>query len=380
MVKVLFVDDEPTVLRAIDRLVRVRATPWQARFAGGGVEALAALEREPFDIIVSDMSMPEMDGLTLLGNVRLRFPGITRLALSGQTAISESARAVSVIHRWLAKPCDFRVLCASIEQLSWVRALVADPVVLARTGGASHLPSPPRLYLQVTEALTRGASMPQIVAMIETDPAVVAKLLQLVNSAFFGESERSSSVTRAVALVGAETLRGLLLGAQVFAGGELADRAHHSQFVAQLARELAPRAAAGDAFVAGLLHDVGELLDDAAPAVKARHAHARAGGLLLGMWGIPDEIVSAVAYHHDPDAAPDPGAPVLRAVALAEVLTAELETAAGPGLAIAARAAGAAGTPPALGVSPDELATHRARARALWSSRPSPAAPLAPPR
>jgi HD-like signal output (HDOD) protein/ActR/RegA family two-component response regulator len=357
----LFVDDEPIVLRSIDRVVRVSNTKWEARFVNSGQDALALLEAEDFDIIVSDLSMPEMDGVTLLGNVRRRFPHIARLALSGQNAIAESLQAVRTVHQWISKPCDFRALCASIERVSWARSLVDDPALLARTSELASLPTPPKLFLRVNEAIARGAAMPEIVRMIETDPAVVAKLLQLVNSAFFTDAQRVTSVQRAVSLVGTDTIRGLLLGAELFRSGSAATAvAVHSLFVASLARKLAPAAVSGDAFVAGILHDLGELIVGP-PKAETPVLHARAGGLLLGLWGIPAEVVTAAAFHHDPARAPTPKEPTLLATAMADALATEIET---PGQTSCSEALYAA-----IGAC-GQLEKHREIARALWLERP----------
>ncbi len=363
MTKVLFVDDEPVLLRSIERIFKTRGASLHASFATSGAAALDLLERDAFDIIVSDLSMPQMDGVTLLGKVRTRFPQMTRLALSGQSAIAESARAVRVVHQWIAKPCDLRVLCANLERLAWVRGLIDDPSVLARTSELASLPSPPKLFLQVNEALARAAGIREVVRLIETDPAVVAKLLQLVNSAFFGDAERVTSVERAVALLGTDTIRGLLLGAEVFRSGEAAGPlASHSLFVASLARVLAPGALSGDAFVAGILHDIGELIVEGAAERDTPVLHARTGGLLLAMWGLPSEVVTAVAFHHDPLTLPPPAHPLVNVVALAEALATELQA---PGEQ-AERDAFLTTF-----VSPTELTKARELAARMWHERPS---------
>lgn len=322
MTRVLFVDDEPILLRSMARALRGREIAWEPRFAGSGTEALLALEREPFDIVVSDVRMPGMDGVTLLGHVRDRHPHVARFALTGQSAVADGARAVGAIHQWISKPCELRGLCGAIDRVAWARTLVADPVLLARTSALASVPSPPRLFFEIPDALHPNAPMTELVGLVEHDPAVVAKLLHLGSSAFFDTGARVTSIARAVDLIGTDTLRGLLLGADgLHEGAVAAALAAHSLVVAGLARERVPRPLAGDAFVAGLLHDLGELIvdGDAAP-----HDHAAAGALLLGLWGLPREIVAAVAFHHDPAAAPDPTEPILVAVAEAERLAAAM--------------------------------------------------------
>lgn len=332
MTRVLFVDDEPMVLRALDRGLRGRKRAWQATFAGSGAEALEHLEREAFDVIVSDISMPSMDGYTLLHNVRERHPHIARLALSGEYAASNNLHGLIDIHQWISKPCSLAKLCGTIEQLSWARSLVEDDGLRGAIIRLASLPSAPTMYLQVSEALARNAPHRDIAAIVEGDPAMALKLLQLVNSSFFADGERITSVDRALELVTCDRLRELLLAAEVFRSGEgCPELAAHSRIVAQIARDLAPVEVADDAFVAGFLHDVGCLAVDDLPerSTITPQLHARLAGLLLGCWGLPAEIVTAVAFHHDPEAAPTPSAPTLRVLALAEAL-AEEHDAGGP--------------------------------------------------
>ncbi len=324
MTRVLFVDDEPVVLRAIERVLRVRRVGAEARFAGGGEEALALLAREPFDVIVSDLSMPAMDGVTLLGIVRERHPHVARLVLSG--LVSSSVLATQVAHQWFSKPCDMSLLMSRIERIGWLQSMVEDPALRARIGGLAGMPSPFELHVKVTDAIARDAPHSELVALVRSDPAVVAKLLQFSNSAFFGEAERVVSITRALAILGTGVVRETLTTNVMFRPG--AGTAAHHLFVATLARTLAPAAVRDDAFVAGLLHDFGDAILAELPTASSPHdpvLHARVGALLLGLWGLPSEVVDAIAFHHDPDAAPAPGEPTLRALALAEALAAELD-------------------------------------------------------
>ncbi len=369
MTRVLFVDDEAFVLRALDRAVRMRRPSWSAAFLPSAEAALEKLAAEPYDIIVSDLSMPGIDGVTLLRIVRERFPHMTRMALSGQSALGEGLRAAAAVHQWIAKPCDMRSLCEHIDQVAWARELVADPAILSRTSELSSLPSPPRLYVQVSDALARDARMADIVRLIETDPAVVSKLLQLTNSAFFSDRERVTSVARAVAILGTDLLRGLLLTADLFREGNVpAGFREHSLLVAEVARGRVGQlgqaghggaAAAGldaEAFVAGLLHDVGELI---VPDHTHDLLHARTGALLLGLWGLPASLTSAIAFHHDQGSAPHADEPVGRALAQAEALVEEL-------------AAGGVGADPAAServtavVPADQLDAARGLAGELW--------------
>lgn len=355
MTRVLFVDDEPILLRAIERALRTRSRLWTATFVTSASAALALLDCESFDVIVSDIGMPEMDGVTLLGHVRERHPHMARLVLSGHAGSEERARAVVAIHQWLSKPCPLVKLVDTIDRLQWARTLIDDPEILARVCAVGSLPSTPSVFQKVNEAMLRETSVSEVVSLVETDIALTSKLLQLVNSAFYSEPERVSSVRRAAEMLGLDRLRELLLAEHVVRCGPEADAvAARGAYVATLSRAFAS-SSEDDAFVAGLLHDVATLVIGATSATPT--LHARLGGLVLGTWGLPQEIACAVAYHRDPEGAPDPRNRILLAVALADSLVRELDSPENPSHIVDGRAV-------ALGLVPLDC---RKQARTLCS-------------
>ena len=83
MTRILFVDDEINILQGLRRLLRPFAQNWAMDFASTGDEGLAKLAATPFDVVVSDMRMPGMDGAQFLEQVRHRHPETMRIILSG---------------------------------------------------------------------------------------------------------------------------------------------------------------------------------------------------------------------------------------------------------------------------------------------------------
>jgi YesN/AraC family two-component response regulator len=104
--RILFVDDESKILDGIRRMLHADRGRWDMQFATGGEDALRACEAASFDVVVSDMRMPGMDGAKLLGHIRDRFPGTARIILSGYSEVALATRAVPVAHRFLTKPCN----------------------------------------------------------------------------------------------------------------------------------------------------------------------------------------------------------------------------------------------------------------------------------
>ena len=110
MRRILFVDDDPRILEELRDMLRPQRHDWEMAFAPSGDAALALMQASPFDVIVSDMRMPGMDGAALLARVRQEYPQVVRIVLSSHTELSTALRVVPVAHQFLAKPCDAEML------------------------------------------------------------------------------------------------------------------------------------------------------------------------------------------------------------------------------------------------------------------------------
>ena len=115
MKRILFVDDETAHLESLERLLHPMRTRWEMVFARSGAEALAWLETQPFDVLVTDIRMPLLDGVRLLRWVKARFPGMVRIALSGYFERELALEAAASAHRYLVKPVDTDKLREAIE-------------------------------------------------------------------------------------------------------------------------------------------------------------------------------------------------------------------------------------------------------------------------
>ena len=357
--RILFVDDEPNVLQGLQRILRPLRDEWEMTFVGSGREALDRLTQEPVDVIVSDMRMPTMDGVQLLTEVMRRHPEVVRIGLSGQSDEETALRALGPTHQYLSKPCDPEVLKAVVTRASALRELLTDPILTGLVAGMKSLPSLPSLFLEVVEALKQpDISVHKISRLIEQDVAMAAKILQLVNSAFFGLRRRVDDLSRAISLLGFNTIKTLVLSVHLFSQCDqarlkrfqLATLWEHSFTVGSVARSIArsesqEQSAIDAAFTAGLLHDTGklvlatnvpELYDKALACAQARKipgweaeqatlgvSHAQIGAYLLGIWGLPRTIVETLAFHHCPAQCPEQMVGPLTAVHVADSLVYE---------------------------------------------------------
>lgn len=344
--RILFVDDELNVLRGLRRLLHPLSGEWEMAFVPGGAAALAAMAEAPYDVIVSDMRMPGMDGAELLERVRRQYPQVVRIALSGHSEHELVLRAVGPTHQYLSKPCNPALLNTTITRACALRELLGVPRLKEIAAGLTCLPSLPGRYLELSRELRSSEpSLDRVAVIISSDVAMTAKILQLTNSEFFGLSHKVTSVDKAVRYLGLEVLRSVVFAPEVFACldahspdlGLLETLWNHSievavgtrQIVDAEQRSAAPAALADDAFTIGLLHDIGKLVivhtlpeerRSILALMEAEHipeweaeyrtlgtSHMEIGAYLLALWGLPDPIVEAVACHHHPGRSSAPG-------------------------------------------------------------------------
>jgi putative nucleotidyltransferase with HDIG domain len=329
--RIVFVDDELNILQAMGRSFHSMRNEWNMEFLSSGAAALESMAKAPADVIVSDMRMPGMDGWQLLAEVKKLYPQTVRLVLSGHADPSSVMRAVGTAQLYLAKPCESGSLKAAIVQTQMLRQLLSSDRLALLVGEVGMLPSAPTAFQEILACLQNpAASLTDAAQIIGRDVAMTANIMKLVNSAFFGSRRPITTIDRAVAYLGMDTLGALVLGHGVFQSGvatgiggfSLEQLWQHTEQTATAARAIALSenlsvARADEAFLAGVLHDVGKVVfatkaaglpNDTMDVVAQMEAHhAEVGAYLLGLWGFPNSIVEAVAFHHTPQKASEKG-------------------------------------------------------------------------
>jgi response regulator RpfG family c-di-GMP phosphodiesterase len=272
--RVLFVDDEPNVLQGLQRMLRPMRNLWQMDFVGGAAQALEFLDRQMVDVIVTDMRMPGMDGVSLLERLVERHPRIVRIVLSGHAERESLMRGAAVAHQYLSKPCDPDVLRTKLAQAFALSTLLSDARLNELASRLKTLPTVTTAYPDVLSELeSPDASAARVADIVERDLSMTAKVLQLANSTCFGSGERVTTCRHAVELLGLETVKGLILSIEVFfrfeRGGhcwyDVDALTRHSVLVSRCARAIAHDQGAtpqmlAEAATAGMLHDVGKLV------------------------------------------------------------------------------------------------------------------------
>jgi HD-like signal output (HDOD) protein/ActR/RegA family two-component response regulator len=334
---ILIVDDEPKVLEAFHRLLNELGEVWYAEFAPSGGKALQILSMRPFDVVLADLNMPDMDGIQLLTEVNHRWPQTTRIILCWETERQSLARVFGTAHQYLFKPCNPKALRDALAGVFSRSGMIVDPKLQRLVSQLKTVPSLPALYVELMKEMrAESASLQKAGEIIARDPGMTAKILQLANSAYLGYTRQVSCPEEAILYLGVETIKALVLSLQIFT---YFDRARIKAFnLVQLWKHscgtggLAKRICLAEnqdsriveqAFTGGVLHDIGKLVlaanlpdqyQEACSLALIRNltiteaeqevfgaSHADVGGFLLNLWGLPDAVVESVALHHRPD-------------------------------------------------------------------------------
>ena len=334
--RILFVDDEPMVLRGLQRTLRKMRESWDMAFASSAQEALAILDNNPMDVIISDMKMPEMDGTQLLAQVKQRHPHVVRLILSGHVEQETTIKSVQFAHQCLSKPCDVEVLKQTLAKLFALRDILSDESIKKIVSQIESLPSLPAIYTQImAEMQSDDPSIKNVGAIISRDISMTAKILQVVNSVFFGLPQKISNPQQAVMLLGLETIKSLVLSVKIFS--EFSQKKNswfnldaifnHSISVSTHAKAIVKSEKMNQevinySLMAGLLHDLGKLIlatnfkdtyrQLLTESQNSTHelweleyetfgtTHAEIGAYLMGLWNLENPIIEAIAFHHCP--------------------------------------------------------------------------------
>jgi HD-like signal output (HDOD) protein/ActR/RegA family two-component response regulator len=357
---ILFVEDNALLRQMYGMMMEGEAAIWDAVSAADAREALRLMEKRHFDVVVSDLRMPGMDGIELMGVVRQLYPRSSRIILSGLSDQAEIARSLDSTHQFLAKPFDFKALKATLLRLGGLDAYLKDARLQSLVGQMRVLPSFPMVYHEIMKELGgEDPSIEKLAQIIAQDPSMTAKLLQIANSAAGGRATQAASPFEAVQFVGLSAVRSLALSAHIFRSFEhvklnefsintLWDHTVRSGLIAStiMQTERADPAEAEEAHIGGMLHDLGKLmLADSMPErfqqalalaaernIASHQAekevfgadHGGVAAYLLSLWGLPVTMVEAVAFHHCPSSSEHVAFGPLTAVHVADVLEHEL--------------------------------------------------------
>ncbi|GAB1371492.1 response regulator [Candidatus Kapaibacterium sp.] len=335
--KILMVDDEPEIINAYRRLFFSFKNVWEINFATSGAEAIEFLKNNEVDVVVSDMRMPGMNGDELLRIIQSDFPGTLRIILSGYQDEISIIRSLSSAHQFLIKPCEPDKLKVTIENAYALRDLIENKQFIEFANGLDELPVLPQIYIKLEREFSKeDISLRRVADIIEEDPVISAKILQVVNSGFFGIPRRIADLMEALNYLGTNLVKAIILYVETFSvknypeaeSVEIRKIGKHSMKTAEIGRVLCKlkkldKKSSDNIIISCILHDIGRLLmirkknylndvlekmaSDNISMIDAENklygfTHTSAGAYLLGIWGLPKEIIEAVGFHHNPSA------------------------------------------------------------------------------
>lgn len=331
--RIAFVDDEEQILRALKRLFF--QADYECVFFSRGLHLLDYLEDHKIDILVTDIRMPEMDGIALMQAVKRKQPQAIRIALSGYTDSRQILAALDsgLARLYIYKPWDNDELLSQIDNLMGLVHRLQQPSLMETINGLGSLPTIPEIYQRVTALIEAEASAQEVARVVESDPAIAGKLLRIANTAYYGL--HTGSVQQAIVMLGMSNVRQIILTNAVF---ERADKIpygkalwHHAalvnQGVAFLHQQTQGKKLPTHDGAAGLMHTLGiifmatlntkqyglmiESLDlnialgnqqALAPLEREYFGaeHSEISSFLLNWWELPFDIVEAAYYYRHP--------------------------------------------------------------------------------
>lgn len=336
MKRILFIDDEPRILKGLERSMRKKREVWEMTFLASAPAALLEMERVPFDVVVSDLEMPVLDGVQLLERFRRTHPQCLRIVFSGSSELELALQGAMVSHQYVVKPCAPGELAAIIDRTCHLRELLREIGEHAAIVEIGQLPALPGTYRALLAALSRReVDLAEIAAVVERDVVISAQVIKLANSSLFASHSSILEIREAVVRLGIDVIRSLVLCLEAFrefgdppagSGFSAPREQNHALLTARIAQRLTdPGPARVHAFLAALLHDIGKLVlttrlpdrfpdspppRERPPLVEVEErlgtiGHAEVGAHLLESWGMPYPIVEAVGHHHHPSRIPD---------------------------------------------------------------------------
>ncbi len=334
--RVLFADDEPRVLETLaNTLKHTKAKDWELHFVEDGTAAMIAMAQVPFDALVADLRMPGMDGLDLLHSTAVRYPGMVRLVLSGFAPTLSVFGILSHAHGFFAKPCDPIVLADAVGRKLSLREKMNNDGLRNLVLGIESLLLMPSTYSALGKAVKKHSiSDEDLQDVVMSDIGLTAEVLRMAYFAVRPDAKPPESAAAALSSVGPAQAAGMYAAGvlhpfpdgavEIFGIDDILQHSFQvsSVVVARLQEGQDAGVGPRDAVLAAFLHDVGKLAIIEAMPERYQHViklckeedldcfeaerrvlgwtHAEAGGYLLALWGLPEELTDAVLRHHDP--------------------------------------------------------------------------------
>lgn len=329
MKKILVVDDEIQILKALSRMFL--ETDYDILTAENGQDALALIENNQIDMVISDMRMPILDGYQLLSIVKEKYPRIIRVILSGYADEKPMFKALlhNVATLYVFKPWNNNILLESIQKLfADSTQLNSDGLsdLIKDLGCTSCIPKNCEKMISLVEA----EDMEQLIIEMEKDPDISNLLHQVTSSAVYGVMP--NTVKQAAIYIGLPNLKCFLHWACVVSANKQTEDIaespeilwQHSYLTNKILlffyEAFLHKQPPDSAMFAGLLHNIGLIIIVNALQKKGEIdqrnlsvndfirmengeyeiKHQEVGAYFLDQWDIPFQMYEVALNHHKP--------------------------------------------------------------------------------
>ncbi len=333
--RILLIDKEATTFDDFKEKLSSVGDQWDLETCTDPKKVLKLIKAKQPEIVVCSHRPSVIDGAKLLKSIATKLPHIERFILAEETEKDALDAEIGSSFHFLPSPCPANTLQLELQRVVNLNNWLGKDKIKEIVGSVRDFPSLPPVYMKVVNAVNSpNASVESIAEIIMADIAVTAKILQTVNSSFFGLEEKVSDIAQAVSILGIESVKNIVLAVQAFEKIEDPDQQalvdqlwRHSMSVAIAAKRITKHETnsekkAEEAYTAGLFHDIGKLVllkSSPEDCGKARELaaeekisqweaeekifgcnHAEVGAYLLGRWGLPVNIIESAALHHKP--------------------------------------------------------------------------------
>jgi HD-like signal output (HDOD) protein len=336
MLRILLIEDDTSLLEVLHRSLTKREPEWQVVACHSSREALSLLEHEEFQVVLTDLLMPDVDGEQILRTVAQTSPQTLRLLHSGSVDSARIVEALGVAHNLFEKPCRVQDVIAVVKRAERLRRSIDSTKICQLISGSTSVPAIPQSFFAIQKLLVEDDFyLPRLVEVIQRDLSVSTVVLKAANSAYFGAPAKITTVEKALIRLGVNTVKSLVFYSELF--GQIPERTirrfgvnalmDESLQVGDLARNFCRQLSDStdlheEVFLAGVLHDIGKLLliqlvpKQYAAALKMEQeegmdileterqvlgaTHEQVGAYFGSIWGLPTSLVEAIAFHHQP--------------------------------------------------------------------------------
>lgn len=312
----IFVDSEAPVLRAMNRTLRRLRHDWDLFFFEDADEAAREIENISPWIVLADASSLRtndhlLDALNSNASEALR---VMVAAFTDENVLMSGARSA---HFMLAKPYEPELIFHVFDTAKSLHELGMSDDLRGCMGTLKGLPVLPDYYYKISKELEKEEPSVHLVAdIIHDQPSILAKLLQIANSAFFGYPRPATTASEVVMRLGLEMIKSLVLFSGLFEADEDAEDAEHLSKLAgdalsicddigRLSDDLwVSKTVRGQLLLSGLVHNIGKIVNLRCRCVDKQDAECLsseyevAGAFLLCLWGFDFTLVSAVKHQN----------------------------------------------------------------------------------